>query len=98
MKRVNLNNIKVEQPHFIGSWNIENNTLCEEIISFFEENQNLQKSGFTGSGVKPTLKKTTDITVKPNDLKNIKFKCLNTYINELLHKCFLKIIKISGHF
>ena len=63
MKRVNLNNSKMEQPHFIGSWNIENNTLCEEIISFFEENQNLQKSGFTGSGVKPTLKKTTDITI-----------------------------------
>ena len=88
MKRVNLNNIKVEQPHFIGSWNIENNTLCEEIISFFEENQNLQKSGFTGSGVKPTLKKTTDLSVQPHNLKDLKFKCFNNYF-ELLHKCFL---------
>ena len=45
MKRVNLNNTKTEQPHFIGSWNIENDNLCNEIITFFEENQNLQKSG-----------------------------------------------------
>ena len=88
MKRVNLNNSKMEQPHFIGSWNIENNTLCEEIISFFEENQNLQKSGFTGSGVKPTLKKTTDLSVQPHNLKDLKFKCFNNYF-ELLHKCFL---------
>ena len=83
MKRVNLNNIKTEQPHFIGSWNIENDDLCREIITFFEENQNLQKKGSIGEGVNPAQKKTTDITIKPHDLKDSKFKCLNNYINEL---------------
>lgn len=57
MKRVSLNNIKTEQPHFIGSWNIENDDLCREIITFFEENQNLQKKGSIGEGVNPAQKK-----------------------------------------
>ena len=83
MKRVSLNNTKTKQPHFIGSWNIENDNLCREIITFFEENQNLQKKGSIGEGVNPILKKTTDITINPNDLKDSKFKCLDNYINEL---------------
>ena len=77
-----------QYPHFIGSWNIENDTLCKEIIDLFEGNKNLQKQGVTGLGKDTTIKKTTDITVKPNDLKDIKFKCLNNYINEL-YKCFI---------
>ena len=88
MKRVNLNNVKTKQPHFIGSWNIENNDLCKEMITFFEENKNLQKSGFTGSGVSPTLKKTTDLSVQPHNLKDLKFQLFNNYF-EVLHKCFL---------
>ena len=92
MKRLNIktkmittNEIlkKNENPHFIGAWNIENNDLCTEIINFFEENRDLQRDGVTGSGKNLTIKKTTDIVVNANDLKNIKFKCLNKYINEL---------------
>ena len=33
-------------------------------------------------------KKTTDISINPNDLKINKFKCFNNYIDEL-HKCFI---------
>ena len=83
MKRVNLNNIKTKEPHFIGSWNIENNDLCKEIITFFEENNDLQKSGLCGSGKNFDAKKSIDITISPNNLKDIKFKSLNSYINEL---------------
>ena len=77
-----------DQPHFIGSWNIKNNDLCKQIINFFEENKILQKKGTSGSGVDETTKKTTDITISPNDLKNDEFKCFNNYIDEL-HKCFI---------
>ncbi len=79
---------KDQYPHFIGSWNIERDTLCKEIINLFEGNKNLQKQGLTGLGKDTTIKKTTDIIVSPNDLKDIKFKCLNSYINELF-KCFI---------
>ena len=33
MKRINIDS---KQTHFIGCWNLENNKLCNEIISFFE--------------------------------------------------------------
>ena len=78
---------KDQHPHFIGSWNIENDILCEEIINVFEENKKLQNPG-TGGGIKDLkVKKTTDISLTPNDLKNIKFKSLNDYMEEL-HKCY----------
>ena len=80
--------IKSQHVNFIGAWNIENNNLCDEIITLFEESRNLQKHGVTGKGKDPTAKKTTDITIAPNDLQNIKFKCINNYIEEL-HKCFV---------
>ena len=76
-----------QHPNFIGSWNIENNILCKEIIDLFNKNKNLHNQGCVGSGIDTTIKKTTDLTITPNDLKNIKFKCLNDYINEL-YKCF----------
>jgi prolyl 4-hydroxylase len=100
MKRINLTKNRLDklkfwnkltykrQPHFIGSWNIENENLCNEIINFFDKNEILQKKGLTGSGLDQTKKKTTDITVKPSDLKDYKYKCFNNYIDEL-YKCFI---------
>ena len=55
MKRTNIN---TQQTHFIGSWNLENKKLCNEIISFFENNKNLQKPGVSGKGKDPKIKKT----------------------------------------
>ena len=85
MKRININS---QQTHFIGCWNLKNNKLCNEITQLFENNKNLQKQGITGKGKNLNLKKTIDITVRPNDLKKPKFEILKQYINEL-HKCFL---------
>ena len=87
MKRIHIrsNTVKNEEqnPHFIGAWNLEDDNLCKEIINFFEENKNLQRDGVSGSGKNLEIKKTTDIVVNANDLKNEKFKCLNKYINNL---------------
>jgi len=85
MKRININ---TEKTNFIGCWNLENNKLCSEIIEFFENNKKLQKQGITAQGKNLKLKKTTDITINPNDLKNPKFKILEKYIDEL-HKCYM---------
>ena len=47
-----------DSPHFIGSWNISNDKLCENIVSFFETNPNLQKKGVTsGNNVNEDIKK-----------------------------------------
>ena len=56
MERINFTDEK-ERPHFIGSWNIKNDNLCKEIISFFEENKILQKPGAMRSGRDFTKKK-----------------------------------------
>ena len=59
MKRVK---IKSDQINFIGSWNLENNDLCKNIINFFESHKEMQIQGLTDGGGKDTsIKKTTDI-------------------------------------
>ena len=91
MERINIieNELnKKKGTHFIGSWNIKNDNLCKEIIKFFDENKGLQKKGTTALGTNYTNKKTTDISINPNDLKNDKYKCFNNYIEEL-YKCFI---------
>ena len=88
MERVNLSNSEKEKPHFIGCWNIDNNILCKKIINFFEENKASHIKGVTEAGKNTEFKKTTDIMINPNDLKNEKFKCFNNYADEL-HKCFV---------
>ena len=88
IKKNTVKSLKEDQyPNFIGSWNIDNDSLCKEIIDFFEENKDLQKQGAVGAGNNKQIKKTTDISVTPNDLKNIKFKSVNNYIKEL-YKCY----------
>jgi len=90
MERIDLIENKLDkkkETHFIGSWNIKNDNLCKEMIRFFDENKKLQKDGVITSGKYTATKKTTDIPVNPNDLKNDKYKCFNKYIDEL-YKCF----------
>ena len=86
MKKIFTNSNK--SPNFIGSWNIENDKLCNDIIKFFEENKSMQKIGITTTGYDPKLKKTTDMVIQPSDLKNKKYSLFNSYFN-LLKDCFL---------
>ena len=77
-----------KRPHFIGSWNIENDNLCKEMISCFEENKDLQKQGLTAAGKNLSFKKTTDISIKPNQLDDVRFKSVKKYITEL-NNCYV---------
>ena len=86
MKKIST--ISNKSPNFIGSWNIENEKLCDEIIKFFEENKSMQNVGRTALGFDPKIKQTTDITIQPSDLKNTKYSLFNSYFN-LLKDCFL---------
>ena len=83
-----LSTVSNKSPNFIGSWNIENDKLCNEIIKFFEENKSMQRIGITTTGYAPKLKKTTDMVIQPSDLKNKKYSLFNSYFN-LLKDCFL---------
>ena len=83
-----LSTVSNKSPNFIGSWNIENDKLCNEIIKFFEENKSMQRVGLTALGYDPKIKKTTDMLIQPSDLKNKKYSLFNSYFN-LLKDCFL---------
>ena len=85
MKRLKLES---DQINFIGIWNLENDDLCKNITNFFETNIDLQKDGTTGDGKKTELKKTTDINIHPNNLKEEKFLHIKEYI-KTLHNCYL---------
>ena len=85
MKRLKLES---DQINFIGIWNLENDDLCKNITNFFETNIDLQKDGTTGDGKKTELKKTTDINIHPNNLKEEKFLHIKEYI-KALHNCYL---------
>ena len=87
MKKIKL--LQEDSPHFIGSWNILNDELCNKIINFFKNNPQLQKRGVTtGNTVNEEVKKTTDITINPNSLKGKDHEIFITYFNQL-NECFL---------
>ena len=85
MKRLNIN---TDQVNFIGSWNLENDDLCKDVISFFENNKELQHKGITGDGKNSKSKQTMDISINPNDLTKDKFKFLCKFM-EHLHECYV---------
>mgnify|MGYP000058849812 FL=1 len=84
--------VKENQTNFIGAWNIENNELCKSIISFFQNNSNLHFQGVTAGEKNLNSKKRTDISIRPDLLKEEKFSLLKEYINEL-HKCYLDYLE-----
>lgn len=81
--------IKLEgsSPHFIGSWNIQQNSLCDELISFFAAHEEKQEPGQSAGGVNLEAKNSTDITVNPRDLELPEYKSVKEYI-DCLYACY----------
>ncbi len=75
-------------PNFIGCWRLENDRLCDRIVAFFEENDQAQAAGRTGTGrVDESYKQSLDIYIRPKDLQRPECEALSEYIG-LLHDCF----------
>lgn len=85
MKKIKISS--KENPNFIGCWDIENKDLCKKIIEFFENSTELQTKGSTGGGIDENIKKTTDITIWPNKIKEKEYKIFNDYFKNL-YDCF----------
>jgi len=86
MKRIEITSEGA--PNFIGSWFLNDTTICDNIITFFEKNKKLQHQGTTGIGVNIKYKKTTDITINPNTLKEPNYELFQNYF-EKLQECYL---------
>jgi len=56
-------------PNFIGSWIMNPLSICDELITYFESNQNKQKRGISGVGKNLDIKNSIDITVSPKEIK-----------------------------
>jgi len=80
-------NIVSKNSNFIGCWKIDDEKLFNDLIDFFEKNKHLQKRGVVGSGYNSEKKKTTDITIDPNSLKNKSYSIFNIYFEQLF-KCY----------
>ena len=85
MKSVKIENNK--SPNFIGCWNIDNDELCKNIINFFDNNVSLHQRGITALGLNEKIKKSTDITINPSNLKDPKYFLFNDYFSKL-NECF----------
>ncbi len=85
MRRLDI--IGGRAPNFIGCWDLEEPSLCDEMIGFFEKRQDLQGPGATGGGVRTDHKKSTDISINPADISAPEYRVFADYF-ERLHACF----------
>jgi len=79
--------IESKGPNFIGCWKIDNEKLFSDMINFFENNPQLHSKGSVSSGNDEAIKKTTDITIHPRDLKKATFSVFNEYFDNL-YRCY----------
>ena len=85
MKRADLDKTNLT-PNFIGSWIIKP-ALCDEIIAYYERNQQKQKQGRTASGINLATKNRRDITLSPKELMLPKNELFKKYF-ENLFECY----------
>ena len=81
MKRAELEKTNLS-PNFIGSWIIEP-SLCDEIIFYFEKNQQKQTQGKTGKGLNLEVKNRQDISLAPQELKLPENEIFKNYFESL---------------
>ena len=51
-----------EHPNFMGCWMFQDKSVCDDLIKFFEDNEESQTEGWTSlHKVQETVKKSRDI-------------------------------------
>ena len=71
-------------PNFVGAWSMAENSVCDQIVGFFESNKKLQKPGKVSAGsVNTNVKKSTDIKIEPKFLNNPGYESFIQYFEEL---------------
>ena len=84
MNRINLEGAS---PHFIGCWNIDRSSLCDDLVGFFEDNQEKQEQGKSAGAVDLSAKESIDITIHPRDLEKPEYGPFKDYI-DCLFTCY----------
>jgi hypothetical protein len=79
-------------PNFIGSWLMDPSSICDELINYFEKNQNKQRIGVTGRGERLEDKNSIDITMSPKELKLPGNEVFENYFLELF-SCYQEYVE-----
>ncbi len=85
MKRTSLAQSNLN-PNFIGSWIIDH-SVCDQIITYFEENTQKQRQGMTSTGTQLDIKNRQDISLNPKELILPENKIYKIYF-ENLFECY----------
>ncbi|PPR34890.1 MAG: hypothetical protein CFH35_01844 [Alphaproteobacteria bacterium MarineAlpha9_Bin5] len=73
-----------EYPNFMGCWMFQDKSVCDDLIKFFEDNEESQTEAWTSlHKVQETVKKSRDISIAPLDLKEEKFHPFLKFIDHL---------------
>ena len=82
-----------KHSNFIGCWMLDDSSVCNNLIEFFESNKKSQRPGVVGNqNLSESIKKSTDMRIIPTDLKKQKFRVVSTYI-EYLKICYLDYLE-----
>ena len=77
-------------PNFISSWIIKPESLCDELIDYFELNKACQAKGITGSGINTDHKDSIDIVIRPREI--------SLPGNEIFKKYFEKLFECHSDY
>lgn len=90
MQRTDLHK-SILNPNFIGSWVMGPNSLCDDLVTYFELHQQKQKKGLIGGGLKLDSKKSIDISVSPKEINLPGNEMFRKYFDALFscHKDYL---------
>lgn len=70
-------------PNFIGSWVLENTSICDDLVSYFESNKDKQREGETDGGKNKHVKNSTDISMLPQEISKPGNEVFIRYFDDL---------------
>lgn len=76
-----------DAPHFIGAWQLDEVSVLDDLVTFFEENNGRQRAGVTVNGVNTDAKDTTNIAISPRELRQDSHVAFKNYFR-LLSMCY----------
>ena len=90
MEKIDLKPQKLN-PNFIGSWTMSPLSICDELITYFELNKDKHKPGLIGNGQNLSAKNTTDITIRPKDMRLPGNEVFEKYMRSL-YSCYTEYV------
>ena len=82
MKQHKINNPTMNHS-FIKGWLMDDVTLCDNIINFFESNKTKQKIGESYTGLNKEVKDSIDLSINPLELESDEFNPIKEYMSHL---------------